>query len=266
MGSRVQYYITSVLLLALTWSCTKNKTGEEKPYVLSYGDSIFYVNPDLGSDFVIRPTEVRPGTYIGFPDGVEIDDDDGSIKINNSESGLRYKITHISPEGDSTSTLIVISGLNFLDKIYNLSNNDTLAIPIYNANGQAYQPGLFGTGTNNTFDDGNWCNGAGCAVSLANGSINLAQSMRNGALTTLNDDQKEFTYYYRMDDPSQKKLNKLKIKLYYYATQADIPQYLWDILLIDHAGTILRTRGQQRTGGTDRLARPRPPCIIIVGQ
>lgn len=258
MGPRVIFSIFSIGLLVFSWSCRKGGT-EKAPYQLSYGDSIFYVNPALG-EYEIRPTEVRPGEYIGFPDGVEIDDDDGTIKVNNSESGLRYKITHVSPEGDSTSTMIVVSGLNFYDKIYNLANNDTLAIPVYNANGQPYQPGLFGTGTNNVFDDGNGCNSQGCAVSLTNGSINLLSTMRNGGLLSTNDDQKEFTYYYRMDDPSRKELNKLKVKLYYYNTQADIPQYLWDILLVDHAGTILRT------GGTQRLARPRPPCIIIVGQ
>lgn len=258
MRLRVIFSIFSLGLVLFVSSCRKG--GEEqKPYVLSYGDSIFYINPALG-EYEIHPTEVRPGEYVGYPEGVEIDDDDGTIKVNNCESGLRYKISHIAPNGDSTHTLIVISGLNFYDKIYNLSNNDTLAFPVYNANGQPYQPGLFGTGTNNTFDDGNLCNSQGCNVSLANGSINLLQSMRSGAIPGTNDAQKEFTYYYRMDDPSNKELNKLKVKLYYYNTQADIPQYLWDILLIDHAGTILRT------GSPNRLARPRPPCIIIVGQ
>jgi len=246
------------VLGSVLFSCKKNGS-DLKTYTLSYGDTIFYVKPSTG-EYKIRPTEVRPGEYIGFPDGIEIEEDNGEIDINDSESGLRYRITHISPEGDSTHTYIVISGLNFYDKIYNLSRNDTIAFPIYNANRQAYAPGLFGTGTNNVFDDGNWCNGQGCAVSLENGSINLVQSLRNGAITMTNDDQREFTYYYRMDDPSNKELNKMKLILYYYDSEADIPQYLWDILLIDHAGTILRT------GGLQRLARPRPPCIIIVGQ
>ncbi|MBI1344596.1 MAG: hypothetical protein GC171_16870 [Terrimonas sp.] len=255
---RSYWYGAVVVLVTLFSACRKNGTNES-PYHLSYGDSIFYVkNPNTG--YIIQPLETRPGIYVGFPEGIEIDEHTGAINIQDSESGLRYKITHISPNGDSTSTKIVISGINFYDKIYNLSSGDSIAYPVYNANGQVFQPGLFGTGTNNSFDDDNGCNSQGCAVSLANGSINLAQSIRNGAIPGINDAQKEFTYYYKLEDQSQKALNKLKVKLYYYDRQGDIPQYLWDILLIDHAGTILRS------AGTQRLARPRPPCIIIIGQ
>jgi hypothetical protein len=225
---------------------------------LSYVDSIFYLKP--GSSNIITPQPMnKPGQFLGFPDGIEIDDNTGAINIAQSESGLRYKIMFVpAGSGDTISTKIVISGINFYDRIYRLSQSDTIARAIYNANGQSYSPGFFGTGSNNSFDDDRGCNNQGCAVSLSNGSINLAQSIRNGAIPAINDAQKEFTYYYKMDDPSQKTLNKLKVKLYYYNTYADIPQYLWDIILIDHAGTILRSGIAQRT------ARPRPPCVIII--
>ena len=115
---------------------------------------------------------------------------------------------------DTISTKIVLSGINFYDRIYRLSQSDTIARAIYNANGQSYSPGFFGTGSNNSFYDDRGCNNQGCTVSLSNGSINLAQTIRNGALPAINDAQKEFTYYYKMDDASQKSLNKLKVKLY----------------------------------------------------
>jgi hypothetical protein len=231
--------------------------------VLSYGDSIFYLSSTASNIKSPLPMTVS-GKFIGFPKGIELDSINGKIDLTESEMGLRYKIMFI-PTGstDTISTKIVLSGINFYDGIYKLTTGDSIANSIYNAKGQPYVPGLFGTGLNNSFDDGHGCNNQGCAVSFVNGKINLAKSLRDGAISSSNDSQKEFTYYYKMDDPSNKALNKLKIKLYYYNTQADIPQYLWDILLIDHAGTILR-----QTAGTNILlgtAKPRPPCIIIVG-
>jgi hypothetical protein len=227
---------------------------------LSYGDSIFYLSAS-GTNIISPKPMSKKGTFYGFPEGIELDTLTGAISLLESEMGLRYKIMFV-PDGttDTISTKVVLSGINFYDGIYHLSKGDTIAKPIYNANGQAYAPGLFGTGAANIFDDGNGCNTQGCAVSLNNGSINLAQSLRNGAILRKNDDQKEFTYYYRMDDKSSKALNKLKVLLYYYDSVADIPQYLWDILLIDHAGTILRTTKGQK------IAKPRPPCIVIVLQ
>ncbi len=84
-------------------------------------------------------------------------------------------------------------------------------------------PGFDGTGPNNFFDIDRGCNNQGCAVSLNNGNINLAQRIRNVPIPSNNDVQKEFAYYYKMDDTSQKTLNILKVKIYYYTTDADIP-------------------------------------------
>jgi hypothetical protein len=235
--------------------------------VLSYGDSIFYLR---STGNIISPLPMnRAGKFIGFPKGIELDELTGKIDLTQSEMGLRYKIMFV-PNGttDTISTKIVLAGINFYDGIYRLSQGDSIANPIYNAKGVPFVPGLFGTGLNNSFDEGNGCNSQGCAVSLTNGKINLAKSLRDGAIASTHDSQKEFTYYYKMDDASGKSLNKLKVKLYYYATQASIPQYLWDILLIEHAGTILReAQGRGNIVETTQVvARPRPPCIIIIAQ
>jgi hypothetical protein len=255
-------------------SCEKEvATNETTPIVinplpndaLSYGDSIFYLK---STDTIIFPLPLnKPGKFYGFPKGIELDEITGKINLAESEMGLRYKIMFV-PDGtkDTLSTKIVLAGINFYDGIYKLSQGDSIAIPIYNAKGVPYSPGQFGTGLNNSFDEGNGCNSQGCAVSLVNGRINLAKSLRDGAIASNHDSQKEFTYYYRMDDASGRSLNKLKIKLYYYKSSADIPQYLWDILNIDHAGTILRsTLGKGNVINISQAtAKPRPPCIILV--
>ncbi len=263
-----------VFIAVITVSCKKDTGDPTNPIVitptpsnvLSYGDSIFYLR-NTGN--IISPLPMnRPGKFIGFPKGIELDEATGKIDLAESEMGLRYKIMFV-PNGttDTISTKIVLAGINFYDGIYRLSQGDSMAMPIYNAKGVTYTPGAFGTGLNNSFDEGNGCNSQGCAVSLINGRINLAKSLRDGAIASNHDSQKEFTYFYRIDDASGRSLNKLKIKLYYYQNTASIPQYLWDILLIDHAGTILR--GTQARGGdgvdvSQAFAKPRPPCIVIV--
>ncbi len=236
--------------------------------VLSYVDSIFYLKSS-GNNIVSPLPMNREGKFIGFPKGIELDENTGKIDLTNSEMGLRYRIMFV-PNGttDTISTKIVLAGINFYDGIYKLSQGDSIASPIYNAKGVTYTPGAFGTGFNNSFDEGNGCNSQGCSVSLTNGKINLAKSMRDGAISSSNDSQKEFTYYYKMDDASGRTLNKLKVILYYYANTAAIPQYLWDILLIDHAGTILKEAKGRGNGDniSQATAKPRPPCIIIVAQ
>lgn len=262
-------------IVIITTSCKKDTdtSAPTDPIVipptpsslLSYGDSIFYLRSTAN---IISPLPMnRAGKFFGFPKGIELDELTGKINLEESEMGLRYKIMFV-PDGsrDTISTKIVLAGINFYDGIYKLSQGDSIAMPIYNAKGVAYTPGSFGTGLNNSFDEGNGCNSQGCAVSNVNGRINLAKSLRDGAISSTNDSQKEFTYYYKMDDASGKSLNKLKIILYYYQKRADIPQYLWDILLIDHAGTILRG-AQGRGNGVDvvqAVAKPRPPCIVII--
>jgi hypothetical protein len=271
------FYCLVVLILTLT-ACSKsavvnntdtNPSPNPNPNpsnILSYGDSIFYLK-NTGN--ILSPLPMnRAGKFIGFPKGIELDSVTGKIDLTESEMGLRYKIMFIpNSSTDTISTKIVLAGINFYDGIYKLSSGDSIANPIYNAKGIAYTPGAFGTGLNNSFDEGNGCNNQGCAVSLINGKINLAKSLRDGAIASTHDSQKEFTYYYKMDDASGRSLNKLKVKLYYYATQASIPQYLWDILLIEHAGTILReAQGRGNTiETTQAVARPRPPCIIVIG-
>jgi hypothetical protein len=264
------FAIMAVVALSCKKDTTANtaNTGTTLPppnpqnNILSYGDSIFYLRSS--GNFIAPIPLSKVGKFSGFPKGIEIDSLTGKIDLTESEMGLRYKIMFV-PNGttDTVSTKIVLAGINFYDGIYKLSQGDSIAMPIYNAKGVPFTPGQFGTGLNNSFDEGNGCNNQGCAVSLVNGRINLAKSLRDGAISSSNDSQKEFTYYYKMDDASGRSLNKLKVKLYYYANQAAIPQYLWDILLIDHAGTILR--GAAGANTVQATARPRPPCIIIVG-
>jgi hypothetical protein len=252
----------TILLLSVTaWmSCNKPADGTIPAYKLSYGDSILYLKPS-GSN-IIYPAEHRAGTYSGFPDGIEVDDITGAINIENSETGLRYRITHTAPDGTITTTMVVLSGVTFTDHFFRLSQGDSVANPVYNASTSRILPI---SGSN--FDEGNVANGGGCSVRTDNGKINLSESVRNGVFghIPVNDDKKEVEIKYRINDGSGKSLNKLKVLLYWYNTMADVPQYVWDILN-DRASQGVFLRGSM-PGGTDivnQLAKPRPPCIIII--
>ncbi len=261
MGSRAIHALLVILVsISALISCNKPADGTSSPYQLSYGDSILYLK--ASGNNIIYPTEQRAGTYSGFPEGIEIDDNTGAIRLDNSETGLRYRITHTDPDGKTTSTMVVISGITFTDHFFRLSQGDSIANPVYNASTARVLPV---SGSN--FDEGNVANGGGCAVKTDNGKINLSESIRNGVFGSnpANDDQKEFEIKYRVNDGSGKSLNKLKVLLYWYNTMNDVPQYLWDILNARSSqGVFLRGNSTNNTEIIEQVARPRPPCIIII--
>ncbi|MCX6316601.1 MAG: hypothetical protein NTW29_04880 [Bacteroidetes bacterium] len=255
------------LLIVLSASCKKSALGDDPqdpstPYKLSYGDSILYLKS--GGANIVYPTVHRDGIYTGFPEGIEIDELTGAINLENSESGLRYRITHVSTKGDTTTTMVVLSGITFKDHFYYLSAGDSIALPIYNSSESRVLP-LSGS----TFDEGNVANGGGCSVRTDNGKINLKETIRNGVFgfPPRNDAQQTFEIKYRINDNSGKSLNKLKVLLYWYNTLADVPQYVWDILNERTAqGVFLRNNILAPGEGvlTGRPAKPRPPCVIII--
>jgi hypothetical protein len=259
--------VLSLLLTGLLWlSCNKPAAGPQGPYKLSYGDSIIFLKAQT-TDYVVYPLEQRPGIYSGFPEGIEIDDNTGAINVSKSETGLRYRITHTAPDGTVTTTMVVISGINFTDHFFHLSQGDSIAYPVYNADASRILPV---SGSN--FDEGNNANSGGCSVKTVDGQINLAQTVRNGVFGSIpvNDDRHDFDIAYRLNDGSGKALNKLKVRVYYYNTMADVAADLLQTLQ-DRAddGVFLRGNSNNNTSSVsiiDRAAKPRPPCVIIVGQ
>lgn len=249
-------------------SCNKNdETGG--PYVLSYGGSVIYPKNQAG-DYIVYPTQTRPGIYTAFPEGIELNETTGAINVTDSETGLRYRITHTAPNGDTSSTLVVLSGITFTDKFYHLSQNDSIAFPVYNAT-----PGIAVPVAGSSFDEGNVANTGGCSVKTTNGQINLAETVRNGVFgsTPQNDVRRDFDIEYRLNDASGKALNKLRVRLYWYNTLADVPPDLWEILNDRQSqGVFLGMNNSvinhntARGAGTGAVARPRPPCVIIIGQ
>ena len=297
MSAICTYYIymkTSILktricgsaLLMLTlfmFSCKKENAGSSNGnppggYQLTYGDSVYYINGGI-ADYTIRPLQPKSGEYIGYPEGIDIDSKTGAIRVNSSETGLRYRVTFY-PDGatDSFSTNIVISGINYLDGFYRLNTADSILRPIYNGSFGTVVPGL-NSGT--IFDEGSGCNTAGCDVNTVAGTINLAQTVRNGVFGAdpTNNDRHEFELQYRINDKSGKALNNIKVKLYYFNSINDVTPEVYDIIS-SREGTIFGaspiavpfahyTSVNGVTQVNDRAkvsAKPRPPCIFILGR
>jgi hypothetical protein len=261
--------IFAVFLIITSISCNK-PSEDQQSYTLSYGSQILYLKSQT-TDYIVYPTQPSPGTYSAFPEGIEIDDNTGAINVSKSETGLKYKITHTATNGDTTSTIVLLSGIQFLDKFYRLSQNDSIAFPVYNGNAANSIP-LAGS----SFDDNNNANSGGCSVKTTNGQINLAQTVRNGIFGVVpqNDAKQEFEIVYKLNDQSGKALNKIKVKLYYYNTMADVaPDLLQTLNDRQSQGVFLGMNNSSdgnistaRIGSASAIAKPRPPCVIIIGQ
>jgi hypothetical protein len=283
MKDYLRILLISVALPLTLFSCKKSNDGGTPPppagYSLSYGDSIFYLS-NQASDYIVVPETPRAGQYSGFPEGVDIDQNTGAINITKSETGLRYRISFV-PDGttDSFHTIIVISGINFLDGFYKLTTADSVIRPVYNANNNSGVPGV-NNGT--AFDIGSGCNSAGCNVNTAVGSINLAQTVRNGVFgaTPSNNDRHEFDLNYQINDKSGKAPNTIRVKLYYFDSINDVTQEVYDIInsregalfgvqpkAIPFASfTSTNSVNSQTTELGKAIPKPRPPCIFILGR
>ena len=272
MKGRYFFFFLATISLTVILSCNK-PVDDNTSSALSYGGSIFYIK---SQEYFIYPTKTQPGTYSAFPDdGISLDKNSGAIKIkggdDNTYTGLKYKITHTDPNGDTSSTIILISGIQFEDRFYHLSQNDTIAFPIYNADPANPLP-ISGS----SFDDDGTANSGGCSIKTTNGQVNLAQMVRNGVFGTIpqNNAKPEFDIQYRLNDQSGKAANKIKVKFYYYNTMADVAADLLQTInerqqqgvFLGMNNTNFGTGSTARTASISGLAKPRPPCVIIIGQ
>lgn len=268
MKRHILYWLLALLPIL---ACKKNNTGSTPPVrTPDYGDSVFY--PRGGNtDYTISPLHPGTGQYFGFPDGIIIDKNTGVINISKSETGLRYRISFL-PDGsaDTVSTMITISGINYLDGFYLLSGDDSILHPIYNGLPATVLPGI---GTGSLFDEGALCNNSGCIVNTANGDINLAATVRSQVFGNIpaNNARQEFQLNYRLQDQSGNASNSLRVKIYYFDTMADVTNEAFDILTA-RQGTVIGVPPHNvpavipAGNGSKQPSRPRPPCIFIVGR
>jgi hypothetical protein len=240
------------------------------PLKFTYGDSVFYVQ---GQSYSITPIYHGDGTYEAFPNNLLIDSLTGQITIavmgrgGESQTGLKYKIIYRSNNSSFIdSTFITISGINYLDRIFNVQAGDSILRPVYNADlSKPIPAGEFGIGADPRL-----------AINPLNGEINLNECKRRGLfdIPAEHGEWEELEVFYRLEDASQKSLNRIDIALYYYNSVPTIPYNVADLMRTHQAMTlgVVQPEIPQTSGTYDKdlpenvsFFKPRPPCVIIVG-
>ena len=263
--------VSSLFLLT---QCSKNNIGcldLKANQKLSYGDSVFYLK---SSDYTIAPLHGKTGIYTAFPDNLVIDKSTGKITVTvkgndgESQTGMWYRIVYKAITGKETdTTYILLSGLTYIDKFYRLSQNDSILSPIYNGDmANALPSGNYDIAHDDKF-----------AMNAVNGKINLRECMRRGFFGSgsSNTEWKIATVKYALDDNSNRTINKIDIVIYYYHTMNDVPGNVSALMQAHQQMTLgLRTLPfipstigaiDNNLPGNLSLSKPRPPCVIIVG-
>jgi hypothetical protein len=216
---------------------------------LSYGDSIFYLRASAAANRILPVRKPSGAGYFkSVPKGLSIDSATGRIDLALSETGLRYKIYYVlqSSNNASDSVSIVVSGIDYEDRVYTMNatpNAYDTAFPIYNA-----RPNLPLPCTDDDDDDDD----DGCIfdetdlnndgnddiagviqskllVDKKLGTLDLEASFNAGIFgntNPANGTEKTFTMYYRLNDASNKALNKIAVRIIYYERRSQIPQSL----------------------------------------
>ncbi len=275
---------------------------------LSYGDTLFYLRNQAGN--YIIPALSRPnvtGFFKAIPMGLSLDTITGNINVTQSETGIRYKVYYVSPAGTVVDSIkLVISGIDYKDAIYEIAatpNTYDTAFPIYNARPEIPLP----CGDDDEDDDGdlddddNTCvfdetdlNDDGnddisgviqdkLLVDIKKGTIDVEASFHAGIFGSSNPANgisKDFTFYYRLQDASNRALNKITVRVYHYKKRSDIPQVLLDTLnlrnnisnavnnRLSNNASNLNTHSNQQSSlfrySQYATKSKRPPIIIVV--
>lgn len=256
-------------------------TGSPK---FSYGDSIFYLKAS-GETYTISPVGNKKGKYTAIPNNLQLDEKTGAIKVRvdskdgSSQTGLWYKIFFESgTDGKKDSTLLLISGVNYVDEFYEPAEDgtgDTIISPIYNGkHGEPFPKGTFSI-KENKFSS---------IINSTNGQINISKlhsAMKQQGQGNSESPWVEVTVKYRLEDKSNKAENSMTVLLYYYYTPKDsIPKNVTEAMN-EHRSTtfglnlapLALTKGADETlpstlfasSISGRSLKPRPPCVVIVG-
>ncbi|AFL85024.1 hypothetical protein Belba_2468 [Belliella baltica DSM 15883] len=278
-----KYFLVLLLFCNLVFiSCKKEDLNEREFEVIceasSYSDTIFYINDALTN--IILPQQNLNGIFSSIPEGLALDSLTGEIDINASETGLKYRVSFTPANSNQSCQLdIVISGVNYLDKIYILDQQEQIAFPVFNGDSSGTSPCPEDDDDDDDdckFDedgpDGTDLSDIGIEVSASTGEIDLEQTVANNAfgINPANGSTLDVTLYYRLNDNSLRALNSLDLRLFYFETLTEVPQSLIDeveeknnqLLGLSNSNSYLNTRLAQ-----DNLrVKPRPPYLIIVAR
>lgn len=273
---------------------------------LSYGDTLFFLKNQPGNytiQVVSKPNS--SGYFKSIPWGLALDTVTGTINISQSETGLRYKVYYFSTGGVLLdSTKLVVSGVDYKDAIFEIAstpNRYDSAFPIYNARPELGLPCPDDDDDDELciFDETDLDNDGNddipgviqdkLLIDIKKGTIDVEASFHAGIFggsSPVNGAVRDFTFYYRLNDASNRALNKLTVRVYHYNTRNNIPQALLDTINFRNNQLALinsRTAEREYSVEPGRVSRDgvlnriegfssffvgprRPPIIIIVSQ
>ena len=228
-------------------------------YAPDYGDTLIYSQPEDGKDYRISPqNNPGPGKYFSWPQGMVIDSSTGTIDVTKSETGERYAIGFVkSGTQDTCLQTLILAGCSYMDSVYVLGNNQTQAIPFYNAN-PYFLYSCTGSGPNCQYDVTGQANNQKIIVDQNTGVIDLQKTLQGGAfgLLALDGDSIKTTIYYRLNDNSYNALQHIDVTFIYFTSRLLIPANLLNNVLTKRINIL-----QDQLISNSR--NPRPPVIII---
>lgn len=244
------------------------------PNAPDYGDSIIYLQP-VNGQYTVSPVNNSgiQGTYLSWPEGLDINKNSGDINVSKSETGVRYKVGFVKKNTtDTCISQLIIGGMTYLDSIYVMDKNDTLASPIFNtdpksasicdASDDTDYPDNNGNGNNKcSFDDdvpGSKANDAKLRVRTKSGIINLKKSLADGLFgkNPKNGDSKKVKIDYKLNDASKKAVQRITVQVVYYDKVSNVPTSLKNEISFKRASM---------TSYQIVNDKPRPPYLILVG-
>jgi hypothetical protein len=254
---------------------TFSTSSSQCPNAPNYGDSILYLKPKTGGDFFAQPTNNNgiQGTWLCWPEGLSLNQANGTINLSKSETGVRYKIGFVKKNTtDTCVSQLIIGGMTYLDSIYVMDKNDTLASPIFDAN--PYGPSICDVSDDTDYPDNNANGNTKCVfddaspgqrandlklrVRTKSGVINLKKSLADGLFGPVlrNGTSRLVRIAYRLNDASQRAPQQITVQVMYYDKVSSIPTSLQQEVMSKRINMF-----------TYQVAnsKPRPPLLIIAG-
>lgn len=254
---------------------TLSTTTRSCSYAPNYGDSILYKKPTQGGDFFVSPLNNSgvAGTWLSWPDGLIMNRTTGVLNLSQSETGIRYTVAFVKQgTTDTCISQLIIGGMTYLDNIYIIANNDTLAKPIFDtdpfknsicdaSNDSDYPDSSANGNSKCSFDNaapGSKANDQKLRVRTKSGIINLKKSLTDGLFgpNLKNGDFKQLPIQYSLNDASNNAVQSITVKVMYYDKVSNIP-----------ANLVQEVTSKRNSFFTYTIVngKPRPPLLIIAG-
>lgn len=254
-------YLTACQKVVDDTTDTNNPPQSGNATRLSYGDTVFYLRATANANLLNPVTKpAGNGYFLSVPKGLSLDSATGRINFALSETGIRYKIYFIPQNSNAAtdSVRLVISGVDYEDKVYTMDatpNAYDTAFPIYNAISGLALPCLPDDDDDDDgcmFDETDLNNDGNddiagviqskLLVDRAMGTLDLEASFNAGIFggsNPANGTEGRFTMYYRLNDASNRALNKITVRIIYYERRSQIPQNLLNEIGIRKSSRIL---------------------------